>query len=102
MRRGEVWWYEPPDAKPRPYLLLSRDSVIDNARRVLAVPATRTVRGLPTEVPVDADDGFPSPCVLSLDNVSPIERSLCTRRMTVLGPDRMASVCRALQLAVDC
>lgn len=25
MRRGEVWWYEHPDDKPRPALILSRN-----------------------------------------------------------------------------
>jgi mRNA-degrading endonuclease toxin of MazEF toxin-antitoxin module len=27
--RGEIWWYEPPDAKRRPVLILTRAAAID-------------------------------------------------------------------------
>lgn len=102
MRRGEVWWYEPPDQKARPYLILTRDVVVDRLERPLAVPTTTRPRGLPTEVELDRDDGMPTPCVLSLDNVRPIRKAYCTRRVTTLGPDRLDEVCRALRIAVDC
>lgn len=29
MRRGEVWWYEHPDFKPRPAVILSPEEAID-------------------------------------------------------------------------
>jgi hypothetical protein len=29
MRRGKVWWHEPPDKKARPALIFSRDEVLD-------------------------------------------------------------------------
>ena len=50
VNRGEVWWAEHPDAGRRPYLVLTRQAAIPVLNRVLAVPATRTVRGIPTEV----------------------------------------------------
>lgn len=102
MTRGEVWWYEPPNDKPRPFLLLTRQSVLSMLDKPLAVPATSRRRGIPTEVDLDASDGMPRACVLSLDSTRPIERSYCTRRITTLGPDRMDEVCRALHIAVDC
>lgn len=70
--------------------------------QVLAVPATRTVRSIPTEVALDRADGMPESCVLALDNVSLIRPSLCTERITTLGPDRMRSVCDALHVATSC
>ena len=45
--RGEVWWYEPPEAKARPHLILTRSEVIPLLSDLLAMPATRTVRGIP-------------------------------------------------------
>lgn len=42
MRRGEVWWHEPPDEKPRPVLVLTRDDVVARALDVVAMPASRT------------------------------------------------------------
>jgi mRNA interferase MazF len=102
VRRGDIWWYEPPDAKRRPFLVVSRDAVIPLLTRVLAVPATTTVRGIPTEVALDETDGMPAPCVLSLDNLQPIARAHCRSLITTLAPDRLGQVCAALQVAVDC
>jgi mRNA interferase MazF len=100
--RAEVWWYEHPAARRRPYLILMRDEAIPVMARVLGVPATRTVRGIPTEVPLDTGDGMPVACVLALDNIESIRRSLCTERITRLGPDRMEMVCQALAAATAC
>ena len=44
-RQGEVWWAEHPDAGRRPFLVLSRQAAIPVLHSVLAVPATRTIRG---------------------------------------------------------
>lgn len=70
--------------------------------QVLAVPATRTIRGIPTEVPLDRDDGMPVACVLATDNVTLIRVGLCTERVTRLSPGRLRAVCDALALATAC
>ncbi len=100
--RGEVWWYEDPRAGRRPFLILTRSEVIPFLNQVLAVPATRTIRGIPTEVRLGPDDGMPSECVLSLDNVTLVRPSLCTERMTRLSEAIMAEVCGALGRATGC
>ena len=100
--RGEVWWYEHPDAGRRPYLILTRTEAVAVLNQVIAVPATRTVRGIPTEVPLDEQDGMPTACVLSLDNIGLIRPALCTERVTVLSAARLAEVCEALSVAVAC
>lgn len=100
--RGEVWWYEHPDAGRRPFLVLTRTEVVPVLSQLLGVPATRTSRGIPTEVALDESDGMPAPCVLSLDNVSVIRKALCTDRITTLGPEKLASVCEALRIAAGC
>jgi mRNA interferase MazF len=60
MKRGEIRWYafRPPD-KRRPILLLTRDAVIEQLGELIAVPITRTIRGLGTEVLLTPDDGMP-------------------------------------------
>jgi mRNA interferase MazF len=102
MKRGEVWWYEDPDEPPRPWLILTRNEAIDGLEKVLAAPATRTIRGLPTEVRLGHDDGMPHECVLSLDNVTPVVKALLMQSVTALGPVKMQEVCRALSASVDC
>lgn len=100
--RAEVWWYDPPDQGRRPYLILTRDGAIAVLNQVLGVPATTVVRRIPTEVGLDETDGMAASCVLAVDNATLIRPSLCTERITTLGPHRMREVCDALRLAVDC
>ena len=102
VNRGEVWWAEHPEAGRRPYLILTRQAAIPVLRHVLAVPATRTIRGIPTEVPLDWDDGMPEQCSLSFDNVVTMPVSLFTERICRLGVDRLEQVCRAIRVATGC
>lgn len=102
MTRGELWWAEHPEAGRRPFLVLTREAAIPVLQRVLAVPATRTIRGIPTEIVLDVEDGMPERCALSFDNVTTIPKSLLTGRICRLGADRLAEVCRALAVASGC
>lgn len=100
--RGEVWWYDDPRSGRRPFLILTRPEAIPVLNQVLAVPATRTIRDIPTEVELDESDGMPTRCVLSLDNLTTVRISLLTERITSLGPARMQTVCEALGHATAC
>jgi mRNA interferase MazF len=82
--------------------VLSRQAAIAVLHSVLAVPATRTIRQIPTEVVVDRKDGMPEECALSLDNLTAVPTSLFRERITRLPVERMAEVCRALALAAGC
>lgn len=102
MTRGEVWWAGLDDDTRRPYLILTRDGAIPLLHSVLAVPATRTIRGIPTEVELDEDDGMPHACALTLDNVELMPKDLFAASICTLGPDKLREVCSALSIAVDC
>ena len=92
MKRGEIRWYtfRLPD-KRRPVLILTRDDVIDRLNEVVGVPATRTIRGLATEVVLAPDDGMPVACALNFDHVSLAQRDrigpLICRLPEVRWPD---------------
>ncbi|HSF87616.1 MAG TPA: type II toxin-antitoxin system PemK/MazF family toxin [Acidimicrobiia bacterium] len=100
--RGEVWWYDHPEHHRRPWLILSRSAAIPVLNQVLAVPATQTIRGIPTEVELGESDGMPAACVLSLDNMTLIRPALCTERITTLDSRLMRRVCEALLVATEC
>ena len=102
MIRGEVWWVERPEYGRRPHLLLTRDTSIPLLTRLVAVPATRTIRELPTEVRLGPDDGLPSECVLNFDNVSAVPRAYFVERICALRGNRMREVCKALAIATGC
>jgi mRNA interferase MazF len=97
-----VWWVEHPEAGRRPFLVLTRQAAIPVVNAVLAVPATRTIRGIPSEVPLDRADGMPEECALALDNVVTVPQELFRDRITRLSIDRMTEVCRALSVASGC
>jgi mRNA interferase MazF len=100
--RGEVWWVEHPAAGRRPFLVLTRQAAVPLLHSVMAVPATRTLRRIPTEVVLDRGDGMPEECALSLDNLTTIPKELFRERITRLSVERMTEVCRALSLASGC
>ncbi len=100
--RGEVWWHEAPDETRRPYLILTRDEGIAVLNQVLAVPATRVIRSIPTEVRLGPSDGMPAECVLTLDNIRALRTSHLTERITTLDDLTVGRVCDALAFAVDC
>jgi mRNA-degrading endonuclease toxin of MazEF toxin-antitoxin module len=56
--------------------VLTRQATIPVLNAVLAVPATRTIRSIPTEVVLDRADGMPAACALSLDNVIVVPKEL--------------------------
>jgi mRNA interferase MazF len=77
LRRGEIRWYtfRSPD-KRRPVLVLTRSEIVGRLNEIIVVPATRTIRGLSTEVILTPDDGMPVTCALNFDHVSLAQKSL--------------------------
>lgn len=101
-RRGEVWWGEIADVGRRPFLVMTRSAAIPVLHSVLAAPITRTVRYIPTELLLGPDDGMPTECAASFDNLRVVPKALLVERVCTLDPVRMAGACRALRTAVDC
>lgn len=102
LRRGEVRWYEfsRPDKK-RPVVILTRDSVLEYLGEATIAPITRTVRGIPSEVPLGPDDGLPEPCAANLDHVQTVARGRLGALITTLSVERMAEIREALLFALD-
>ena len=100
MKRGEIRWYtfRLPD-KRRPVLILTRNDVIDRLNEIIVVPATRTIRGLTTEVVLTVDDGMPAACALNFDHVSLAQRSRIGPILCYLSETRWAEVRDALLIA---
>jgi mRNA interferase MazF len=101
-RRGEVWWGEIEDVGRRPFLVMTRSAAIPVLHNVLAVPVTRTIRGIPTEMPLSPEDGMPTDCAASFDNLRVVPKAYLVDRLTSLSSPRLAEACRALRAAVDC
>ena len=102
MQRGEVWWAElPPPAGRRPVLLLSRDRAYRVRSSVTVAVVTRTIRDIPVEVPLGLDDGMPATCVVNVDNILTVPKSVLKDRVTMLSAGKMTAVASAIRFALD-
>jgi len=102
MMQGEIWMVEQPAEKARPHLILTRSRAIPVLHALMAAPLTRTIRNIPTEVELGADDGLAVHCAASLDNVRTVSSANFTRRVGRLAPGRWHEVCAATRAALDC
>lgn len=100
--QGEIWWGELPDEKPRPFLVLTRQRAIDRLAAVMVAPITTRLRGLDSEVALDASEGLHRDSRASMDNVRTIDKVFLTRRVGRLTPGRWHEVCAAMRAAIDC
>lgn len=98
--QGDIWWAEAED-KQRPVLVVTRTEAIPVLTWIVVAPVTRTIRGIPTEIPLDADDGLPAPCAASFDSLQPIRKTFLTKLVSP-GPSRRSEICRALSALADC
>jgi mRNA interferase MazF len=82
-------------------LLLSRDRAYVVRASVTVAPITRTVRGIPTEVPLAPEDGLPVACAVNLDDIVTIPKGLLQERITTLSREKMDLVEAAVRFALD-
>lgn len=87
--------------KTRPVLILTREAARGTMTKVTVAPITTTVKGLSSEVPLDARNGLDHDCVASLDNVVTIPSSLLGRTLGFLRADQERSLAVATILAYD-
>ena len=98
--QGDIWWAEAAD-KRRPVLVVTRSEAVPVLGWIVVAPVTRTVRGIPTEIPLGASEGLVGESAAAFDNLQPIRRAFLTERAGALGP-RRSEVCRALAALADC
>jgi mRNA interferase MazF len=99
--RGEIRWYRfaLPD-KRRPVLVLTRESVLAYLGEVTVAPITRTVRGLPSEVPLTAVDGMPMDCAINCDHLQTVSKRQLGPLIATLGRGRLEEVRAAVLFAL--
>ena len=103
LSRGDVHLcrFAPPD-KQRPVLVLTREPAIGHLSSVTVAPITSTIRGVPSEVILDIDDGMKAPCAVNLHNAVTVSQQRLGRRVARLDARRMNEVCLALRFSLGC
>jgi mRNA interferase MazF len=87
--------------KARPVLILTRELVRPHLATVTVAPITTTIRGLSTEVHVDAANGLAGPSVVSCDNVTTIPTSALAAQVGVLLDRQEPALSDAIGSAFD-
>jgi mRNA interferase MazF len=98
--QGEIWWAE-SEYKRRPVLVVTRSEAVAVLSGIVVAPVTRTVRNIPTEVPLGEDEGLQVECAASFDNLQRVRRSALVERIGHLGP-RREEICDSLRALADC
>jgi len=103
IERGDVRLYQfaPPDKK-RPVVVLTRGSAISYLATVTVAPITSTIRGVPSEVLLDEEDGMKAPCAANLHNAVTVSQQRLGKRIAHLRSVRMAQICAALRFSLGC
>ena len=103
LARGDVRLYHfaPPDKK-RPVVVLTRDSAIAYLSTVTIAPITSTIRGVPSEVILNAADGMKNKSAVNLHNALTVSQERLGRRVAQLSTQRMDEICAALRFSLGC
>jgi mRNA interferase MazF len=102
VKRGEVWWVRfPTPAGRRPAVLISRDQAYRVRTAVTVIPVTRTVRGVPVEVPLGHADGVPRPSVANADTITTVPRDTLEEYLATLAPAKLEALESAIRFALD-
>jgi mRNA interferase MazF len=101
--RGEVRLcaFGAPD-KARPVVVLTRDTAISYLSTVTIAPVTSAIRGVPSEVLLNEQDGMKAPCAVNLHNAITVPQDRLGRRVAQLSAERMRQICAALRFSLGC
>ncbi len=96
-----VWANLPDPIGRRPVLLLTRTKAFAYLNKVLVAEVTSTIRDIPEEVPIGADEGLSKASVVNMDNIHVIPQALVGGRIGEIAAARQREVKRALGYALD-
>jgi len=79
---------------------LTRNPAIEFLGELTVAPITTTVRDIPSEVVLDAEDGMPKSCAANLDHLQTIPKGKVGSLITTVGQTKMTQVFTALCFAL--
>ena len=103
LNRGEIrlYTFAAPD-KQRPVLVVTRSAALKNLNTVTVAPITTSIRGVPSEVVLNEDEGMKKLCAVNLHHLVTVSSDKIGKREAALSTARMDEVCRALIFSLGC
>jgi mRNA interferase MazF len=87
--------------KARAVLVLTRELVRPHLNTVTIAPITTTIRGLSSEVSVDAANGLAEPSVVSCDNITTVPSDALGEQIGVLLNSQEPTLSQAIVASFD-
>ena len=88
--------------KQRPVVILTRQASLSQLATATVAPITSSIRGVPSEVLLNEDDGMKGPCAINLHNTATVRQDQLGKRVAQLSAGRMGELCLALRFALGC
>ncbi len=102
LSRADVWVASlPPPSGPRPVVIVTLDVALPLLANVTVAEVTRTIRDLPTAVPLGRPEGLDHECAVNCDNLVTVPQRLLRKRIGGLGPVKVRELNEALRVALD-
>lgn len=105
MKRGELYRVFKPggDSKQyRTFVVVSRQTLIDSKfPRVICAPVMSQGQGLATQVRIGIDEGMKHESWIHCDDLRTMEKSMLTRWVGFLSPEKTRKLDYALTVALD-
>lgn len=87
-------------SKNRMGVVLTRQAIIPHLRHVTVVPATTTIRDIPSEVRVGPQDGLPEECVFNCDHILTVPQQSAGAHVTDVSEHVLDELRQALNYAL--
>lgn len=87
--------------KARPVLVLTREIVRPHLNTVTVAPITTTIRGLSTEVALDARNGLDGDCVVACDHITTVPAGALGEQVGRLLDGQERRLSEAIHAAFD-
>ena len=105
MRRGDLFLVQRPGStdpkRQRVFAVVSRQALIDSKfSTVICSPVYSRHDGLSTQLAVGVDEGLKHESSLHCDELVSLPKTLLTRYVGSLGPDKLRELDRALAVAI--
>jgi mRNA interferase MazF len=81
---------------------MHEDSAVSYLSTVTVAPITSTIRGVPSEVVLNEEDGVKAPCAVNLHNVVTVSQDRLGKRVAHLSSLRMSEIRAALRFSLGC
>lgn len=101
VNRGDIFDADLPELGLRPVLIVTRQVAIPVLSAVTVAFVTSTIRGIPSEVPLNSEHGLDHGSVANCDNLVTIEKAALRQRRGALAFEDVAQLNDALRFALE-